>query len=69
MMKAGKDYAVRVITAYENKRVGQVFHPPALLRDSLVRSGRVELVQPTAQEDAQAPLLLKRKPGRLGLVK
>lgn len=45
MLTAGKDYGVRVITAYENRRVGQVFFPPALLRDALVRRKFVERVQ------------------------
>lgn len=45
MMQAGKDYGVRVITAYDNRRIGQVFYPPGLLRDALVRSGRVERCQ------------------------
>jgi hypothetical protein len=42
MMHAGRDYGVEVILAYENRIVGQVFYPPALLRDALVRSGRVK---------------------------
>lgn len=41
MMQAGKDYGVEVVTAYEFRRVGQVFHPPALLRDRLVKLGLV----------------------------
>lgn len=49
MMRAGKDYGVRVITAYENKRVGQVIYPPGLLRDALVRTGRVERIKPPAE--------------------
>lgn len=42
MMKPGIDYGVEVISAWDNRRVGQVFYPPGLLRDALVRSGRVK---------------------------
>jgi hypothetical protein len=53
------DYGVRVIRAYENRRVGQVFYPTGLLRDALVRKGLVERVQPPAEESLaeEAPLL------------
>jgi len=75
MMRAGKDYGVEVITAYENRRVGQVFYPPALLRDALVRTGRVRRVSAPAdgslnlidetQEDVGRG---RRRQGRSGLV-
>lgn len=60
MMRAGEDYGVRVIRAYETRRVGQVFYPPALLRDALVRGGFVERViqreqiAPAASESSTA---------------
>lgn len=52
MLTAGKDYGVEVVTAYEQRRVGQVFFPPALLRDALVRRG---LVKRVAAPAASAP--------------
>lgn len=45
MLTADRDYGVRVIRAYENKRVGQVLYPPGLLRDALVRRGFVERIK------------------------
>jgi hypothetical protein len=54
------DYGVRVIRAYENRLVGQVFYPTGLLRDALVRKGLVERVQPPAEDppvSEDAPLL------------
>lgn len=63
MMTAGNDYGVRVITAYENKRVGQVFFPPALLRDRLVKTGRVERVKaPEPVEDTEVPRGKRKQP-------
>lgn len=47
MMRAGQDYGVEVLTAYENRRVGQVIYPPALLRDALLRRGLVRRIEPT----------------------
>lgn len=59
MMTAGKDYGVEVIVAYANRLVGQVFYPPGLLRDALVRSGRVKRLAPPVEEaeaeDAEQP--------------
>lgn len=51
MMRAGKDYGVEVVTAYENKQVGQVIYPPGLLRDRLVRCGLVR-ARTSDKEDA-----------------
>lgn len=77
MMRAGKDYGVEVITAYENRRVGQVFFPPGLLRDALVRTGRVKRLtapsgklplQPASDEAHEDAGRGRRKQGRLGLV-
>lgn len=44
------DYGVRVIVAYENKRVGQVIFPPGILRQRLVQIGLVETVQAPESE-------------------
>lgn len=55
MMKAGEDYGVRVIRAYENRRVGQVFYPPALLRDALVCRGFVARVVKPEPAPASTP--------------
>lgn len=74
MLTAGKDYGVEVIMAYEQRRVGQVFFPPALLRDTLVRKGLVKRVvapatpsQPAADETQDESGRSKRKQGRFGL--
>lgn len=50
MMQAGTDYGVEVIVAYENKRVGFVMHPPAMLRDRLVKLGYVKRLGPPKEE-------------------
>ncbi len=66
------DYGVRVLTAYDTRRVGQVIFPPALLRDRLVQLGCVERILP-ADLAPQSPspvgvlvaeVLLERKPRR-----
>lgn len=68
MMNAGTDYGVRVIRAYEQRRVGQVFFPPGALRQALVQRGFVERIKAPAAEqepDQQLPLAGKserRKP-------
>lgn len=45
MMNSSQDLGVRVIVAYENKRVGQVIFPPGTLRQRLVQCGFVEPVE------------------------
>lgn len=42
MMRAGKDYGVEVIRAYQFKRVGQVIYPNGVERDRLVQCGFVK---------------------------
>lgn len=42
MTRAGKDYGVEVIRAYQFKRVGQVIYPAGAERDRLVQSGFVK---------------------------
>lgn len=36
-----QDFGVEVITPYEFRQVGQVFYPPAMLREALVKRGLV----------------------------
>lgn len=67
MLTAGIDYGVEVLTAYENRRVGQVIYPPALLRDALLRRGLVRRVEPTvvakpASEPAEPELMVMTEP-------
>jgi len=50
MMAADKDYGVRVITAYEDKVVGQVIYPPGMLRDVLVQRRFVERIKPVEEK-------------------
>lgn len=52
MMTASKDYGVRVLMAYENKRVGQVIFPYGVERQLLLQRGIVESVAPAEQSDA-----------------
>lgn len=62
-MLTSNDYGVRVIRAYETRRVGQVFFPPGLLRDALVRGGFVERVKaPEVAQPADELPLQKRAP-------
>ncbi len=64
MMNAGIDYGVRVIRAYEQRRVGQVFYPPGALRDALVKRGFVErctaAVEQSAPDDDDGQLALRQ---------
>lgn len=62
MLTAGQDYGVRVIVAYEQRRVGQVFYPPGALREALVRRGFVERLKaaPTPDDDEPKPQAVKR---------
>lgn len=48
MLDADRDYGVRVIRAFENKRVGQTLFPPAMLRGALLKRGFVERIMPPA---------------------
>ena len=41
-----KDLGVEVVRAYEFRQVGQVFFPPAMLRERLVKLGFVKPVVP-----------------------
>lgn len=41
-MMTPKDYGVKVLRAYENKRVGVVIFPSGVERDRLVKMGLVE---------------------------
>lgn len=45
MSTTEKDLGVEVITAYEFRQVGQVFFPPMMLRERLIKLG---LVKPVA---------------------
>lgn len=73
MMQAGKDYGVEVITAYENRRVGDVIYPNGVYRQALLRNGFVKLraapadaaAEPTSEETERS----RRRQGRLGLTK
>jgi predicted DNA-binding transcriptional regulator len=60
MLQAGKDYGVRVVRAYENRRVGQVFYPPGLLRDKLVQQGWVERIPSPKMKNDDEPKLGSR---------
>lgn len=62
MMRAGKDYGVEVITAYETKRVGDVIFPPTTLRKILIEKGLVRPREPESEPRG-------RRQGRLGITK
>lgn len=64
MMRAGKDYGVEVVVAYENKRVGQVIYPPGTLRQRLIQTGRCRALtaehnDPVATKPNQSKPILK----------
>jgi hypothetical protein len=54
-MEMMRDYGVRILHAYENKRVGQVIYPPAMLRGKLIQAGLVERVAEPEQLEPTAP--------------
>jgi hypothetical protein len=61
MLTAGKDYGVRVILAYEHRKVGDKFFPPGVLREMLIRRGLVEPVQPPEEPKETLGDLLPRR--------
>lgn len=60
MLTAGNDYGVRVVVAYENRQVGQVFYPPGVLRQWLKQRGLVVDHRP---EPASTPEAAEPDPG------
>ena len=55
MLTADRDYGVRVIRAYEHRRVGQIFFPPGILRQRLIQAGFVEAVAPDKKTEPASP--------------
>ena len=50
MMKADRDYGVKVTKPFSFRRVGQVFYPTGALRIELIKRGLVEPVKPPESE-------------------
>jgi hypothetical protein len=52
MMRAGKDYGVRVIKPFGQFSTGFVMFPSAIYRDALLKKGWVETVKPDEEKIA-----------------
>lgn len=47
------DYGVRIVVAYENKRVGQIIFPPGVERQRLIQGGFAKKVEPEHEPVAE----------------
>jgi hypothetical protein len=55
MMRASRDYGIRMMIAYEGKRAGEVIHPNPFFRQYLLDTERAEVV--TEQPKREGPAI------------